>query len=85
MVVTVADHGIGVSPADVPHVFERLHRGRDVDGSISGPGIGPGRVRQIVEQHGGAVQFPCREGEGTTVTGRMPAQAPASPPVEGGA
>jgi two-component system, OmpR family, sensor histidine kinase MprB len=52
--VAVRDHGPGVAPADVPHVFDRFYRGagaRDRPGS----GLGLAIVRQVAEAHGGAV------------------------------
>ena len=54
-VVTVTDHGLGIPAADIPRVFDRFHRGANVQGQISGTGIGLASVRQIVEQHGGTV------------------------------
>ena len=71
-VLTVVDHGIGIPSADLPHIFERFHRGRNVIGSIPGTGIGLHGARQIVEQHGGVMLIESREGQGTTVTVRLP-------------
>lgn len=53
-VIGVRDHGRGISPGDVPHVFDRFWRAdgaRDVPGS----GLGLAIVRQAVEAHGGEV------------------------------
>jgi PAS domain S-box-containing protein len=38
--LTVADQGIGIPAADLPHIFRRFHRGSNVVGRISGAGIG---------------------------------------------
>jgi signal transduction histidine kinase len=75
-VVRVADRGIGIPAADLPRVFERLHRGANVAGRIDGTGIGLARVRQTVAQHGGTVDVQSREGHGSTVTVRLPLAAP---------
>jgi PAS domain S-box-containing protein len=70
-VVTVADQGVGVPAADLPHVFERFHRGTNV-GRIAGSGIGLAGAKVIVEQHGGMLDIESTEGVGTKVTLRLP-------------
>lgn len=69
--IIVRDQGIGIPPADLPYVFERFHRGSNVDG-ISGSGIGLSGVRQLVEQHDGKISVTSTEGVGTTVTIQLP-------------
>ncbi|MFA9272764.1 MAG: sensor histidine kinase, partial [Baekduiaceae bacterium] len=52
--IAVRDHGRGIAPGDLPHVFDRFWRAdgaRDVPGS----GLGLAIVRQAVEAHGGEV------------------------------
>jgi signal transduction histidine kinase len=71
-VMTVADAGIGIPAADLPRIFDRFHRGSNVKGHMAGSGIGLAGVRQIVLQHGGRIGVKSREGEGTTVTVRLP-------------
>ena len=73
-VISVADDGLGIPAADLPRVFERFHRGGNVAGRIEGAGIGLAGAKQIVEQHGGTIAVTSREGEGTTVTLRLPLQ-----------
>ena len=70
-VVSVVDQGVGVPAGDLPHVFERFHRGTNV-GRIAGSGIGLAGSRAIVEQHGGTVDIKSTEGLGTTITLRLP-------------
>jgi len=70
----VSDEGMGIPERDVPHIFERFHRGRNVIGSIGGTGIGLSAARQIVEQHGGTIAVDSREGVGSTFTVRLPLQ-----------
>ena len=70
--LTVTDQGIGVPAADLPHIFERFHRGSNVVGRIPGTGIGLHGSRQIIEQHGGTITLDSRDGHGTTVTIRLP-------------
>jgi two-component system sensor histidine kinase MprB len=52
--VRVRDHGTGVEEADLPHVFDRFFRGANVRGQ-QGSGLGLAIVRQVTQQHGGAV------------------------------
>jgi PAS domain S-box-containing protein len=69
--LAVSDQGIGIPPADLPHLFERFHRAANV-GAIDGTGIGLAGVRQIVEQHGGTIMAISEEGHGSTFTVRLP-------------
>src|SRR5690606_20048060 len=52
---SVAGRGIGIPAADLPHLFERFHRGANVAGRFVGSGIGLVGARQIIEQHGGTI------------------------------
>jgi signal transduction histidine kinase len=71
-VLRVRDHGIGVPAADLPHIFERFRRAGNVEGRISGTGLGLASARHIVEQHGGVISVESREGEGALFTVRLP-------------
>jgi signal transduction histidine kinase len=53
--LTVSDSGIGIPPEDLPHLFERFHRGRNVS-EFSGNGLGLAIVKAIVESHSGNVE-----------------------------
>jgi PAS domain S-box-containing protein len=75
-VLTVRDEGMGIPAEDLPHVFERFHRGSNVAGHIAGIGIGLSGVKQIVEQHGGSVAVESEEGKGSTFTVRLPLTEP---------
>ena len=71
-VLSVSDRGEGIPMADLPLVFERFHRGRNVAGSIPGTGIGLAGVRSIVEQHGGTISATSQVGMGSIFTVRLP-------------
>ena len=75
-VVTVADEGVGIPAADLPHVFNPYRRGSNVGTRVQGTGIGLAGVRQIVAQHGGTVTAESREGEGSTFTVSLPIAGP---------
>lgn len=68
--VTVTDHGEGVPPADLPHVFEAFYRGGDHTGD--GTGLGLAVVRRYVELWGGTIELASTPGEGTTVAFTLP-------------
>jgi signal transduction histidine kinase len=73
-VVAVRDSGIGIPASDLPHVFEPYRRGGNVLGQVSGTGLGLANARRLIEQHGGTIAIASVEGEGTTVTLRLPRQ-----------
>ena len=78
--VEVADHGVGIPPADLERIFVRFQRGSNVIGRIGGTGIGLTLVRQIVEQHGGTVTVESVPDQGTVFRLRLPfADAPPAP------
>lgn len=71
-IVTISDEGVGIPADDLPHIFERFHRGRNVQGRIAGTGLGLWGSHRIVERHGGSIEIASVEGKGTTVTVRLP-------------
>ncbi|HEY3058032.1 MAG TPA: ATP-binding protein [Chloroflexota bacterium] len=71
-VLRISDSGEGIPESDLPHIFERFRRGRNVEGRIPGTGIGLSGVRSILEQHGGSIAVESAVGQGTTVTVRLP-------------
>lgn len=52
--VMVADQGPGISPADLPHVFERFYRSSE-SRTMPGSGLGLSIVKAVAERHGGSV------------------------------
>ena len=76
-VLAVQDHGVGIPAEDLPHVFERFYRADNV-GDVQGTGIGLASVREIVEQHGGTAVATSAQGQGTTITVRLPLSGPAA-------
>lgn len=69
--VSVIDHGIGISAAQLPHIFERFYRVPDTDiqtGSSVGVGLGLYIVQKIVERHRGGITAASAPGQGSTFT-----------------
>jgi len=90
-VLNVSDTGIGIPEGDQKELFNRFFRATNaVDRSIPGTGLGLAIVRTIVANHGGDLDVRSREGDGTSVTVRIPLLAPgtsrraAQVPVVGG-
>ena len=55
--ISVEDRGPGISPHDLPHIFEAFYRGKQEDSSrIPGVGLGLTLVKQVVEAHQGGVE-----------------------------
>lgn len=68
----VRDQGIGIPAEDLPHIFERFHRGRNVAPAISGSGVGLASAHRLVQLHGGTLGVESQEGQGSTFTLRLP-------------
>jgi len=70
----VEDHGPGIPAEHLPFIFERFYR---VDSSrnrnTGGAGLGLAIVRALVLAQGGSITAQSVEGEGTTITFRLPA------------
>lgn len=75
VLVSVSDHGYGISPEELPRVFERYYRADD--GRVRaarGAGLGLSISRDIVRAHGGELTVESRLGEGSTFTMALPVQ-----------
>jgi two-component system sensor histidine kinase BaeS len=68
VVIRVRDHGPGIPAADLPHLFDRFHKGP----RSTGTGLGLSIARKLVQAHGGSIEVESREGEGSTFTVTLP-------------
>lgn len=65
--LTVTDSGPGISPDDLPYIFERFYRGdKSRSRSTGGAGIGLAIVKTIIEAHGGKVKAQSEVGKGSS-------------------
>jgi two-component system, OmpR family, sensor histidine kinase MprB len=71
--LSVRDHGPGIDPADLSHVFDRFYRSAAAR-AVPGSGLGLAIVRQTAEVHGGRVSVEPAEGGGTVFRLVLPAQ-----------
>jgi signal transduction histidine kinase len=69
--IRVSDQGEGIAPDELPKIFDRFYRGRNVQGK-PGAGLGLHLVRRIVMLHGGSVSVESKPGEGCTFIIRLP-------------
>jgi two-component system, OmpR family, sensor histidine kinase MprB len=74
--LTVRDHGPGIEPADLPHVFDRFYRAPAAR-TLPGSGLGLAIVRQVAESHGGTVTAEGADGGGALLTLSLPVLAEA--------
>jgi PAS domain S-box-containing protein len=64
--LSVEDTGIGIEPEDLPHLFDRFYRGKQVRQSkIHGTGLGLAIVKEIVDLHAGEIQIQSQVGKGS--------------------
>jgi len=70
-VLRVRDTGIGIEPADVPHLFERFYRA-DRARSRQGTGLGLSIAQTLVEQLGGRITAESTPGKGSTFSVWLP-------------
>jgi two-component system sensor histidine kinase CiaH len=73
-VLEVKDFGIGIPPADLPHIFERFYRS-EISRSkvkIDGYGLGLSIAKSIIDKLGGRIKVNSKIGQGTTFTVYIP-------------
>ncbi len=68
VLIETGDTGTGISPDDLPFIFERFYRS-----SGGGLGIGLTIVRELVEAHDGKISVQSKQGTGTVFTVTLPA------------
>jgi len=80
VITHVRDHGAGVPPQRLPHVFDKYETvGQPPYSARTGTGLGLYMARLLVEAHGGRIWVDSTLGEGTTISFALP-----RPPLLGG-
>ncbi|MGH9015207.1 MAG: ATP-binding protein [Acidimicrobiia bacterium] len=69
--VAVRDHGPGVDPADLPHVFDRFYRSPAAR-TTPGTGLGLAIVKQVADSHGGTITAAAAPGGGARFVLQLP-------------
>ncbi|MFF2479767.1 ATP-binding protein [Paenibacillus sp. NPDC058071] len=77
VIVRITDSGIGISPEDQKHIFERFFKAdRSHSRKYDGSGMGLAIVKQIVSLHHGDIRVESELGHGTTFIVTLPAATP---------
>ena len=85
VVISVADRGAGVTPAEKPHLGERFFRGAQHQSTTTGSGLGLWIAAAFMRANGGSVDIESDgKGRGATVSIRLPVPAhePEQEPAE---
>ncbi|NPV71527.1 MAG: HAMP domain-containing protein [Firmicutes bacterium] len=78
-VTTVEDTGMGIDPADLPHVFERFYRASAArTARPRGTGLGLAIAKHLVEVHGGRIWVESEPGKGSRFSIALPKALPAT-------
>lgn len=78
-VLTVRDTGFGISPEELPLIFDRFYRGdraRRRDEGMRGTGLGLPICQAVVNSHGGTIRATSEVGKGTELKVTLPLLAP---------
>lgn len=76
-ILKVSDTGRGISPEDLPHIFDRLYRG-DRSRSERGLGLGLSLVQAIIKAHGGEIEVDSTINKGSIFSIRLPKKQKAA-------
>lgn len=78
--LSVTDTGAGISPEDLPLVFNRLYRADKARSEENGEsGLGLAIVKALAEAHGGSIEVESAVGRGTTFRLYLPLGGPGAP------
>jgi signal transduction histidine kinase len=70
--ISIVDHGLGIPPEAIPHLFERFYRAKNVTiAEIPGSGIGLYIVKSIVDELGGIITVTSETNQGAMFTVRL--------------
>jgi len=73
-IIAIVDNGVGISPKDLPKIWDRLYRG-DHSRATKGLGLGLSFVKAIVHSHQGTIDVVSTPGIGTTFTISLPSNS----------
>jgi CHASE2 domain-containing sensor protein/signal transduction histidine kinase len=72
IVVTITDHGNGISLDILPNLFARFATGGDQQGRAKGTGLGLTFVRAVIERHSGTISAANNPGGGASFVIKLP-------------
>jgi signal transduction histidine kinase len=69
----VKDHGVGIPPEALPHIFDKFYRVRsEASSQVPGSGLGLAYVREVATQLGGTVSVNSIVNQGSVFELRIP-------------
>jgi two-component system sensor histidine kinase CiaH len=76
--LSVRDEGKGISPVDLPHIFDRFYRAEASrnKADTNGYGIGLAIAKKVIKQHGGKITASSVPGQGATFLIEIPLASP---------
>ncbi|HSX41866.1 MAG TPA: HAMP domain-containing sensor histidine kinase [Candidatus Saccharimonadales bacterium] len=74
-IITVADHGQGIGPADLPKIFDRFYRAdssRHKGLEVGGYGLGLSIAKNLAKLHGGEIEATSKISQGSVFIVKLP-------------
>ena len=73
IIFDVIDTGCGISPKDLPYIFDKTYRSKDpLVREEPGSGLGLALTQEIIELHGGEIEVQSESGKGAQFTIKLP-------------
>lgn len=73
VVIDVIDTGVGINPADLPHIFDRFYHTNSMhDSADGGTGLSLNIARKIAQAHGGIIEVSSEIGKGSIFSVHIP-------------
>jgi signal transduction histidine kinase len=76
VVIKISDTGPGITPENLPHLFDRFYRIPDSEGFTKGTGLGLFITARILQEHGGRIEADSVLGQGSTFSCYLPVYSP---------
>ena len=73
IVIQIQDTGVGISPEDLPHIFERFYRADKARDRSGGAGLGLAIAEWLAKAHHASIDVSSAVDQGTLVTLSLPA------------
>ena len=70
--VSIKDRGVGISPTDLPHIFDRFYRADKSRSKVDGFGLGLSIAQKIVTTHHGSIKVDSRPDHGSIFIVSLP-------------